>query len=266
MTNQKLRPDQCFSKLQNWWRLHEGFGLFFIFSNDQAGLHWLENRTAEEIKHRDALRDKGDSNASQVHALVSVHDPNPATLFPMLYGAKSRQLFWVHPPTSHTAIWLTRLNEQRQTLIGSGALFVLCLSEQEQLHASSIAPDLWSVRSMAYEVHSGSSKHHPVAERHTAHPAYASAHEKTHLTQTDLTPNIAAWHRLYAKWSSNADSQNRSILSVSLGFCGGITFGHHRSHRLSNKILNLVRVHLKCSCCVICSLVRLACFCRCPPS
>ncbi len=217
MASQTLRPDQGFSKLQPWWRLHEGFGLFFIFSDDQAGLHWLENRTAEEIQHREAVRNKSINPIAQVHALMSVHEPNPAALFTLLSGVKVRQLFWIHPPARCIATWLTRLNEQRQTLIGSGALFVFCLPAQGQLHASSIAPDLWSVRSMAYVVQSRSSNAHLVAERHAAHPAYVSTHEKPHLTQTDLTPNIAAWHRLFAKWSNDANSQNRSILSISLG-------------------------------------------------
>lgn len=215
MTTQTLRPDQVFSKLQQWWRFHEGFGLLYLFSNDQTGLHWLENRTREEIQHREAGSSEANT-ASQIHALVGLHASDPSTLFSLLSQAKPRSLFWIQPPSKDSTPWLTRLNEHRQTLIGSGALFVLCLPADTQLHASSIAPDLWSVRSMAYAVQSQHSTTHPAAARYAVHPSYTAAQEQTHLTSTNLTPNIAAWQRLYAKWE-DADPQSRNRLSVSLG-------------------------------------------------
>jgi hypothetical protein len=198
-----LQPDEVFAQLCHWWDLHLGFGLCYIFSSDQIGMHWLCGRVAEELKRQAAP-------AGALHGLVLQEQEDLGAFWQTLAQQTKRSLFWLNPPPRARQTWLVRLNEQRQRLIGAGHLYVLCLPAGEELESSALAPDLWSVRSFVYSAQGNA--YWPIS---IELPIYLPPHNAP-ADDATATPSMQAWQRLYPAWLATPEAE-RKILSVDLG-------------------------------------------------
>ncbi|MGE4296226.1 MAG: tetratricopeptide repeat protein, partial [Campylobacterales bacterium] len=198
MSTRSLKPNEAFEKLFAWCKIHDGFGLSWVFGRDSVGIRWLQQRLEEEIRHRPW------TNAP---AFITLEPKNPTEFFGAIQNKDQHCLFWVYPlldehkPTD----WLARLNEQRQRLIASGHLFVLAFLLENENEATLRAPDLWSVRSLAFIT---KGKYYSLDERPSSVPPN-SILDDMYRYNISTSVNIERWSQSWAAWKTGGSTQKK---------------------------------------------------------
>jgi tetratricopeptide (TPR) repeat protein len=204
-----LRPDEVFQRLNAWWRLHDSFGLAFVFSTDELGMAWLSRRMAE------ALPPPGAAPSPSHLSYQASYGNASAALFEKL-DATSRVLHWIAPTQSDLGLCLRRMNESRQALIASKHLFVLCVPQSDVGAVDALAPDLWSVRSWVHVTSSPLKRHDPGAFKLAfGDPMSQNAVPASSVGPEQSSLRMGAWQTSYQQWQA-APAQNRKRLSTSL--------------------------------------------------
>ena len=209
MTRQAaLPPHLVFSELEQWWQIHEGFGLSYLFSDDALSMSWLRERIDESLRFEStplslSIIDSFDSLQLFLQALQS---STAAAEEPCL-----RKLVWIAPAKAQCLNAIKRLNEMRQLLLRSPHLYLVCLPSSWGLDAARLAADLWSVRSLVFSVQ---------GQHWRAQPSFNWAKElgeQTLATSSASTPSIDAWNHFHCQWLAQTDAAKPFRLSVQLG-------------------------------------------------
>ena len=214
--DQILLPSEVYTQLSLWCKLHQGFGLSYVFSDDQIGMHWLRERLAEDFRH--APQETGPHAAKQ-RTLLFIADPDPMAFFRPLAEYKADTtpvLFWLQPPADAVLVWLKRLNEQRQRLIARDHMLILCLPTDSLTleQATAIAVDLWSVRSFAYTARG---RYFQEGFRADTDFAQTQLRPSPAKAESTWTPAMSAWQAWYEKNTDlPADSDKRLAGPLSL--------------------------------------------------
>lgn len=209
MTAQAAQPPHLvFSELRQWWQIHEGFGLSYVFSDDALGMVWLRERIGESLRFEPAslslsTLDSFDTLQSFLQALQSAA-PEPQD--PGL-----RQLVWIAPVMAESLEVIKRLNEMRQLLLRSPHLYLVCLPSSRALDAARLAADLWSVRSLVLSAQG----QHWRAQRSLAWTRELG--DAIPVTSSASTPSIEAWNHHHGQRLAQAEAAKPSRLSVQLG-------------------------------------------------
>ncbi|MCX8520450.1 MAG: tetratricopeptide repeat protein, partial [Rhodoferax sp.] len=216
--DQILLPSEVYTQLSLWCKLHQGFGLSYVFSDDQIGMHWLRERLAEDFRH--APQETGPHAAKQ-RTLLFIADPDPMAFFRPLaeYRADTTPvLFWLQPPADAVLVWLKRLNEQRQRLIARNQMLILCLPTDSLTleQATAIAVDLWAVRSFAYTARG---RYYRDGFRADTDFAQTPMQPSPAKAESTWTPAMSAWQTWYEKNAdlpTDSDKRLAGPLSLSL--------------------------------------------------
>jgi tetratricopeptide (TPR) repeat protein len=209
MTTQAAQPPHLvFSELRQWWQIHEGFGLSYVFSDDAPSMVWLRERIGESLRFESiplslSILDSFDTLQSFLQALQSSA--------PALQDPCSRQLVWIAPAVAQSLAAIKRLNEMRQLLLHSPHLYLVCLPSSIALDAARLASDLWSVRSLVLTAQG----QHWRAQRSLTWARELG--DTSPATSSASTPTIEAWNHYHGQWLAQADSSKRSRVSVQLG-------------------------------------------------
>eukprot|EP01034_Spumella_vulgaris_P030988 gene30988-38293_t len=201
-------PYLVFGELQQWWQIHEGFGLSYVFSDDALGMAWLRERVNEGLQ----------SPATEFKLITVDHLQDLESFFLGLQHPShalpdlgQRQMVWIAPAMDQAHGVLQRLNEMRQLLLRSPHLYLIALPSSSALGAARLASDLWSVRSLVLSAQGQNWR----AQRS---PSWDQEITGTTTPSADAsTPTIKAWCHHHAQWSTLADSSNRSRLSLQMG-------------------------------------------------
>ena len=215
---QILLPSEVYTELSLWCKLHQGFGLGYVFSDDQIGMHWLRERLAEDFRH--APQETGPHAAKQ-RTLLFIADPDPMAFFRPLAEYKADTtpvLFWLQPPADTVLVWLKRLNEQRQRLIARDHMLILCLPTDSLTleQATAIAVDLWSVRSFAYTARGRYFQEGFRADTDFAQTQLRPSPAKAESTWTPAMSAWQAWYEKNADLPADSDKRLAGPLSLSL--------------------------------------------------
>ena len=216
--DQVLLPSEVYTQLSLWCKLHQGFGLSYVFSDDQIGMHWLRERLAEDFRH--APQETGPHAAKQ-RTLLFIADPDPMAFFRPLAEYKADTtpvLFWLQPPADAVLVWLKRLNEQRQRLIARDHMLILCLPTDSLTleQATAIAVDLWSVRSFAYTARGRYFQEGFRADTDFAQTQLRPSPAKAESTWTPAMSAWQAWYEKNADLPADSDKRLAGPLSLSL--------------------------------------------------
>ena len=215
---QILLPSEVYTQLSLWCKLHQGFGLSYVFSDDQIGMHWLRERLAEDFRH--APQETGPHAAKQ-RTLLFIAAPDPMAFFRPLAEYKADTtpvLFWLQPPADAVLVWLKRLNEQRQRLIARDHMLILCLPTDSLTleQATAIAVDLWSVRSFAYTARGRYFQEGFRADTDFAQTQLRPSPAKAESTWTPAMSAWQAWYEKNADLPADSDKRLAGPLSLSL--------------------------------------------------
>ena len=215
---QILLPSEVYTQLSLWCKLHQGFGLSYVFSDDQIGMHWLRERLAEDFRH--TPQETGPHAAKQ-RTLLFIADPDPMAFFRPLAEYKADTtpvLFWLQPPADAVLVWLKRLNEQRQRLIARDHMLILCLPTDSLTleQATAIAVDLWSVRSFAYTARGRYFQEGFRADTDFAQTQLRPSPAKAESTWTPAMSAWQAWYEKNADLPADSDKRLAGPLSLSL--------------------------------------------------
>lgn len=204
-----LAPQQAFLEFRQWFKLHDGFGLAYVFSDDTLSMRWLRARIEEEL----AL-----ASAPLPKTLIAVgHIQDIANFFGESFGAEADQkptnrcLLWLEPDKSEALNLLRRLNERRQQILKTPHLYIVCLPLQLEIEAARNASDLWSVRSFVLHAQGQGWRSKQSLEFNQSIPSL-EASPPAH----GATASIRAWQSSYANWLASADGAQRPRLSIAV--------------------------------------------------
>ena len=199
---------EIFRQLSQWLALQTGFGLCYLFADDEAGIAWLQHRLAEHTQ--------SDQSLSMRVISPSIHTTAGDVLLDMLGKIPSgAEIVWVNAnaDTHWQTNWLLRLNEQRQRLIASEGIFILVLPVDAQSQAAQIAPDLWAIRSLVY---STKAKQTPLSQAALEWLQPVSSTLKGDAIEPNKTPSaVKAWQTMYSHWLLGVDEKKQ--LSITIG-------------------------------------------------
>jgi hypothetical protein len=151
MATSTTLPADAFSLLSTALDWESGFGLCFVFSDDDLGSGWLRDRVAEHLRY-----DKAAKATNLFRLVATARDAGDFALAISARFGDTRNVVWCllphDPADGHT--YARRLNEQRQRLIASGNFFIIEAPRHFAHELPAWAPDLWSVRTLVFQMQS----------------------------------------------------------------------------------------------------------------
>jgi tetratricopeptide (TPR) repeat protein len=179
-----------------------GFELVFLFGDDERSFDWLKREIAQVLASRQKiLVPLGCSSEDDLAFTLQ------ALLNHILLAHHTYQPMWIYAGINSKLIkkLLGRMNERRQQLSAQARPIYVCLPRDAELQLATLAPDLWSIRSLALIIPSFT--------------ANTSEQSMPNVKPTRLHPAVPLiyyplWQRAATKY---ADNLTDSALDLGLG-------------------------------------------------
>ena len=207
MATSTVLPADAFSLLSTALDWQPGFGLCFVFSDSDLGSVWLRNRLEEHLCH-----DEPAKTGNFFRFVGAARDAGDFALALSACFGDMRNVVWGLLPreADDGHAYVRRLNEQRQRLIASGNFFIIEAPSSFAHELPAWAPDLWSVRTLIFQVKSTTGKpvqaSFEISWRNATKPP-AAAPATTRL----LSPALDAWQRTYANWKAKPEGSRPAV-------------------------------------------------------